>query len=144
MEVLRLRKMTLKSVIGIGSNKYQTVQSLMNGECYGALISLYYGLSKISYVEEMLEMLAITKDHQIEKPGRIENYAKRKGAIKKAVRRLWKKKNEIKPHNLSENAIMGIASHLKKVRRDTLSRRESTRYLTAKDMQTYNHGHRNK
>lgn len=140
MEVLRLRKMSYKSVIGISQYKHVTVQSLLNTEQYRALISLYYSLSKISFVDEILELLEITKEHQIEKPGKIEDYAQRQDMANAASKRVWAKKDLTKKEQLSENAVMGIAARNKKKRRVGQVVREHNRYSSAADRQSYNQG----
>ena len=85
MEVLRLRKMALKSVINIGAFNDVTVQNAIDMGKIGGLISLYFGLGKISFIDDVLDILGISKDLRIEKPGKIENLDLRKESINKAL-----------------------------------------------------------
>ena len=85
MEVLRLRKMALKSVINVGAFNDVTVQNAIDMGKIGGLISLYFGLGKISFIDDVLDILGISKDLRIEKPGKIENYDLRKESVSRAL-----------------------------------------------------------
>lgn len=64
-----LRKLTLKSPLKIGKYADYTVQSMIELGRESELISLYYNYTTIDYVEEVKELLKITPEFTIEKPG---------------------------------------------------------------------------
>lgn len=70
-DVTLLRTMALKSVLGYGQNAGERVGDVLkygqNGIEYIAF--LYFRYSKISFNEEILDLLEITKEFRIEKPG---------------------------------------------------------------------------
>ena len=70
MTVLRLRTMTLKSVIGFGAFPDYTVGEMIIMKKHKELIHMYYNLERINYNDEVKALLFITKEREIEKPGR--------------------------------------------------------------------------
>lgn len=70
MQVTLLRKMTLKSVIGFGRYKEMTVGQLLDVGYYSELIRMYYNLQRIDFVQDIKDLLFITKDREIQKPGK--------------------------------------------------------------------------
>ena len=63
-----LRTLTRKSKLGFGKWKDYTVQELLDLRKPLVLISPYYGLTSINYIEDVLIELKITEDYRIEKP----------------------------------------------------------------------------
>ena len=70
MTVLRLRTMTLKSVIGFGPFSDNTVGELIIMKKHKELIRMYYSLERINYNDEVKALLFITKEREIPKPGK--------------------------------------------------------------------------
>ena len=68
METVYLRKLTLKSCIDFGKYKDYSVQQVFSID-KKYLIWMYYNCSNLSFIDELLEMLFITKEYQIKKPG---------------------------------------------------------------------------
>jgi hypothetical protein len=63
-----LRILTRKSKLGFGKYGDYTVQELLNLRMYLVLISPYYKLTSINYIEDVLIELKITEKYRIEKP----------------------------------------------------------------------------
>lgn len=64
-----LRKLTLKSQLKIGKYAEYTVQSMIELRRESELLGLYYYYTTIDYVGEVKELLKITPEFTIEKPG---------------------------------------------------------------------------
>lgn len=62
------RTLTYKSKLGFGKWKDYTVQELLNLRKKDILISPYFKLSSITYIEEILIELGITEEYRIDKP----------------------------------------------------------------------------
>ena len=65
-----LRKLALKSILNFGKYGDYTVTQLMQINKHMYLVWCYYNCSHISFLPEILEMLDITEDRSIEKPGK--------------------------------------------------------------------------
>lgn len=63
-----LRTLTRKSKLGFGKYKYLTVQKILDMKMPLVLISPYYKLSSINYIEDILTELKITEQYIIKKP----------------------------------------------------------------------------
>ena len=63
-----LRILTRKSKLGFGKWKDYTVQELLDLKRHMELISPYYKLTSINYIEDILIELKITPEYRIEKP----------------------------------------------------------------------------
>ncbi len=61
--------MTKKSVIGFGAYPRITVGDLLALGNYKGLIDIYYGLAMCTFCAEVLEILNLTGERAIEKPG---------------------------------------------------------------------------
>lgn len=70
MSSILLRKLTRKSTINFGKYKKETVDQLFLMKLEKQLISMYFKLSTISFVEDVLIDLGITEEYRIEKPGK--------------------------------------------------------------------------
>jgi len=87
--------MTRKSIMGFG---YSDVRDLSVGQLiimnkHKQLISAYYGLDKISFIEEVLLDIGITKDLRIEKPGKV-NIEELNNRIKLAMNNVYSNRTE--------------------------------------------------
>lgn len=84
---VNLRILTKKSKLGFGYQdiKELRIQDLLIANKHKELIRIYFGLDKISFVDEILEEIGITGDMKIEKPGKIVDTDDREVLIKKAM-----------------------------------------------------------
>ena len=64
------RVLTYKSKLGFGKYKDYTVQELLSLNKKDVLISPYFKLTSITYIEEILIDLGITDTYRIEKPSK--------------------------------------------------------------------------
>lgn len=67
---INLRTLTLKSKIGFGAYKLLTVNELINLGKHRELLEYYYRLTMINFNQEVKDLLFITKDREINKPGK--------------------------------------------------------------------------
>ncbi len=83
-----LRTMTLKSVIGFGYEniRSKTVGKLIEQGKHIKLISMYYGLDKINFTQDVMDILGIKKT--IQKPGKIIDLTERNNLIQEALSNL--------------------------------------------------------
>ena len=83
-----LRTMTLKSVIGFGYEniRSKTVGKLIEQGKHIKLISMYYGLDKINFTQDVMDILGIKKT--IQKPGKIIDLAERNNLTQEAISNL--------------------------------------------------------
>ena len=63
-----LRTLTRKSKLGFGKWKDYTVQELLDLKKHKVLISPYFKITSINYIEEVLNELKITEKYRIKKP----------------------------------------------------------------------------
>lgn len=68
MARILLRTLTRKSKLGFGKYKERTVQQLIDSRQLLQLISAYYKLTTINYMDDILEELNITEEFRIKKP----------------------------------------------------------------------------
>lgn len=68
--IIRLRTLTRKSIIGFGNFKDLTVGNLLDTRQHKALVRMYYNLSNITFVPEILDEIMINPDIRIDKPGK--------------------------------------------------------------------------
>ena len=71
---MALRQLALKSVFNFGKLFDYTVSQALSLNKHHYMIWVYYNCSNISYLAEILEILDITKERQIDKPGCGRNY----------------------------------------------------------------------
>jgi len=62
--------MSYKSVIGFGKYEDLTVQDMINLRRNRELRWIYYNCSMLSFIPEILELIGITDDFKISKPGK--------------------------------------------------------------------------
>ena len=93
---VNLRKLTRKSRLGFGYRdiKHITIQDILIMNKHKELIKIYFGLGKINFTDDILEELGISEDMRIEKPGKIEDYAKRDAIVAKALKVVKERKKE--------------------------------------------------
>jgi len=84
---VNLRILTKKSKLGFGYQdiKELRIQDLLIANKHKELIRIYFGLDKISFIDEILQEIGITEDMKIEKPGKIIDTDDREVLIKKAM-----------------------------------------------------------
>ena len=58
------------------------------------LIKIYFGLSKINFIDEILDELGISEDMRIPKPGKIVDYDERDIVVAKALKIVKERKKE--------------------------------------------------
>jgi len=66
----RLRTLTRKSKLGFGKYKDLTVQKILDMNMPLVLISPYFKLTSINFVEDILIELKITNEYRIDKPSK--------------------------------------------------------------------------
>lgn len=71
---MMFRKLTKKSIVGFGGWKHLTIDHFFKHKRYIDLASMYYKLSHITFMDDVLDELKITAEWRIEKPG--NNYEK--------------------------------------------------------------------
>ena len=65
-----LRKLALKSIFNFGRFYDYTVSQALSLNKHRYLIWVYYNCSHISFLDEILDILDITEERRIEKPGK--------------------------------------------------------------------------
>jgi hypothetical protein len=66
---MKFRIMTEKSIVGFGRYTNNRIEQLIGNERLLDVVMMYFGLSHISFREDVLEKLKITEEWRIEKPG---------------------------------------------------------------------------
>jgi hypothetical protein len=84
---VNMRKLARKSRLGFGYQdiKNITIQDIMIMNKHKQLISIYYGLDKITFMDDILEECGIMPDARIEKPGKIRDLEERSKMVYKAL-----------------------------------------------------------
>ena len=93
---VNLRKLTRKSRLGFGYRdiKHITIQDILIMNKHKELIKIYFGLSKINFIDEILDELGISEDMRIPKPGKIVDYDERDIVVAKALKIVKERKKE--------------------------------------------------
>ena len=93
---VNMRKLARKSRLGFGYQdiKNITIQDILIMNKHKELIKIYYGLDKITFMDDILEECGIFEDMRIEKPGKIRDYAERDVMVKKAMVTVKERKKE--------------------------------------------------
>jgi len=93
---VNMRKLARKSRLGFGYQdiKHITIQDILIMNKHKELIKIYYGLDKITFMDDILEELGINEKLRIEKPGKIRDLAKRYELINKAMVTVKARKKE--------------------------------------------------
>lgn len=111
-----LRTLTRKSKLGFGKWKDYTVQELLDLSKHLVLISPYYKLTSINYIDDILNELKITEQYRIEKPS--------------ANKEMYYKFLNENGYKLKQRGVYGA----------DIMKKESKR-LTKAQLQANNHGH---
>lgn len=84
---VNMRKLTRKSRLGFGYQdiKNITIQDILIMNKHKELIKIYFGLDKITFMDDILDELGINEKMRIEKPGKIRDLDKRNEVVKKAL-----------------------------------------------------------
>ncbi|MGB0887509.1 MAG: hypothetical protein ACPGSL_05250 [Vicingaceae bacterium] len=93
---VNMRKLARKSRLGFGYQdiKNITIQDIMIMNKHKQLINIYYGLDKITFMDDILEECGIMEDARIEKPGKIRDLDERAKLVAKAVEIVKARKKE--------------------------------------------------
>ena len=93
---VNMRKLARKSRLGFGYQdiKNITIQDILIMNKHKELIKIYFGLDKITFMDDILDELGISEDMRIEKPGKIRDYPERDVMVKKAMVTVKARKKE--------------------------------------------------
>ncbi len=93
---VNMRKLARKSRLGFGYQdiKNITIQDILIMNKHKELIKIYFGLDKITFMDDILDELGITEDMRIEKPGKIRDYPERDVMVRKAMVTVKERKKE--------------------------------------------------
>ena len=110
-----LRKLTKKSTLKFGTYRNTTVETLIGMNKAMDLVSIYYNLSNITFVDEVLDELGITPEFRIEKPSKApekfkefieySNYVKKRPSNQKVLLKM------IKPTRVPTNGFLQSLNH---------------------------------
>lgn len=139
MDVLRLRKLSWKSLIGFGKFADMTVHQVYSLKHTQYLRWVYFNSSKISFTDEILDLL-IPKGFRIDKPGKNENLGKLLDSLKEQGRHAYLV-SEVKKGNAIPIAVHNRV--LSSIKRKKLGRfLVSDRKMFSKSrLIARNHGH---
>jgi hypothetical protein len=118
MDVIRLRTLTKKSLMGFGKYAECTVQQVINLQKVTYLVYVYFHLSGITFEDKLLDELNIYIEDRIIKPGtNPEKYEeilhkKKSSCLRSHTLDYYKKKS--RNHKLRKNDLIRkeISSHL--------------------------------
>ena len=93
---VNMRKLARKSRLGFGYQdiKHITIQDILIMNKHKQLINIYFGLDKITFMDDILDELGIDEKMRIEKPGKIRDLEKREKLIKQALVTVKARKKE--------------------------------------------------
>ncbi len=93
---VNMRKLARKSRLGFGYQeiKHITIQDIMIMNKHKELIKIYFGLDKITYMDDILDELGIAEHMRIEKPGKIRDLEKRSELVNEALTTVKARKKE--------------------------------------------------
>jgi len=93
---VNMRKLARKSRLGFGYQdiKHITIQDILIMNKHKQLINIYFGLDKITFMDDILDELGIDESMRIEKPGKIRDLPKRYEAVDKALTVVKARKKE--------------------------------------------------
>lgn len=93
---VNLRKLTRKARLGFGYKEIKniTIQDILIMNKHKELIKIYFGLDKITFMDDILDELGIDEKMRIPKPGKIKDYDKRDELISKALTTVKARKKE--------------------------------------------------
>ncbi len=84
---VNMRKLTRRSRLGFGYQdiKNITIQDILIMNKHKELIKIYFGLDKITFMDDILDELGIAEDMRIEKPGKLRDLEERNKMVKLAL-----------------------------------------------------------
>jgi hypothetical protein len=129
MDVVNLRTLSKKSVLGFGKYASATIQQIIDLQHTNYLRWIYYNFEGISFNDEVLKEIYISDSDKINKPG------KNSELHEQITKRLY--------YNLSFDKRVKMNSHLKKKsKKRSYSLSKQFDYLSSKKyLQSKNHGH---
>lgn len=91
---VNLRKLTRKSRLGFGFKEIKEIriQDVLIMNKHKELIKIYFGLDKITFMDDILDELGISEDMRIEKPGKISSYEERDKLVEIALAKVKEQK----------------------------------------------------
>ncbi len=69
MDIIRLRTLTEKSILGFGKYAEMSIQQIIDIQKSHYLIWVYYNISAITFIPKILDEIHIYKNYRIFKPG---------------------------------------------------------------------------
>mgnify|MGYP005991475597 CR=1 FL=1 len=93
---VNLRKLTRKSRLGFGYKEIKEIriQDILIMNKHKELIKIYFGLDKITFMDDILDEIGISEDMRIEKPGKIKDLEARNKIVAKAVATVKERRKE--------------------------------------------------
>ena len=84
---VNLRKLTRKSRLGFGYKEIKEIriQDILIMNKHKELIKIYFGLDKITFMDDILDEIGISEDMRIEKPGKIRDLEERNKVVAQAI-----------------------------------------------------------
>jgi hypothetical protein len=70
MDVLRLRKLTRKSLLGFGKDADLTIGNMLDLQKTRYLRWVYFNCSMLTFMDDILDQIGIIEEFRIEKPGK--------------------------------------------------------------------------
>ncbi len=133
MNVLQLRIMTRKSIIGFGWSdvKDLTVQQALDLQKNKFLVKAYFGLDRISFQDDILEELGISKEMRLKKPSKLP-IGKRSQAVFDAMTNFYKRKGFTEFDHLKQKIRQNRVNKAININK-TASRSRTKRQLQAKN-----------
>ena len=128
MDTIRLRTLARKSIMGFGRFHDYRVHDLINLGHKRFLRWYYYNMSMISFNDEILDVIGITEEHRITKPGKNPN---RHDELNKEIDPNWQGLSKHKTKLNGKAASRG---------RQTAQRHRERIYYSKGSMQARNHG----
>jgi len=108
MDVLRLKIMARKSIYAWGrdTTKGLSIQQLLDSRRQKVIISSYFGLDRVSYLDDILDEVGITPDLRIDKPGKLRGKEHR-AAMRAAMRNFYGRLPDTQKMAASQRAKKG-------------------------------------
>lgn len=132
MDIILLRKLTLKSILNFGEYFDYPIWKLLELQKYSYLRWVYFNCSNITFTDDILELLKITDEYKISKPG-----VNRELGIEfknLMLERFLFCKANIKRYN-KYSKIVAIRSKVRTFNKDKI-------IFSKASLARYNHGHR--
>lgn len=128
MDVLRLRTLTYKSILGFGKYADFTVKHILDLNHTRYLRWVYYNCDMISFTDEILDRIYVIKELRIEKPGKNPE--------------LGKKIDNNITAKLDDMQVLKNLMHARKVRKKINSSNEASfiNKNSKRKLQAINHG----